>query len=455
MEKDRIVSGEYTVEYGTAAQAVELAGTHKVILKTNLLDVVSGDVVELHSADRTSGAVLHEVHPGDEKIVIENPLRSYLGVKKGDKVNIRKIETVHARTLNIEIGETLVDEAEEKVVGTIKSQLIGMPLHQDEDVMILIGNKPFKVYIKETEPHGIVIVTTDTKITFSGEMKTIIDSKKREEEKKISIGSPDDLGAEIFLEKPKVSFDDVGGLETVKRTLKRIAYVIKNPEISEKVGLKPANVFLYGPPGTGKTLLAKAMTKECGTNFISMGCADIESKWVGVAVNRIKTLFSKAAQHTPCILFFDEFDAIAHTRGDAHDPTRDITNQLLIELNEPRDGVFVIAATNRLDLIDEAILRRFHYKVKVGLPDEDARKKIIEIHLKGREVEERDKVVEWLVRESEGLSGSDIKDIIEKAAYEALDEIIEGRKVKINQYHFEKVLREHTKTKIEENTYIG
>jgi len=450
MEKNEIsIGGEYIVEHGTVEQAVELAGTHRIILKTHLTDIRRGDIVELQNAERVCGAVVHGVHLGNKRIVMGNPLRSHLKVKKGDIVSVKKIEAMNAKTIIIGMEDALVDEAKERITESIKSQLMDQPLYEGENIMVLITNKPFEIHIRKTKPFGVVTVSRDTNIIFEKE-------EEKEREKKIPIAlATDNPNIEIPLEEPDVSFNHVGGLYGVKKTLKRIAFVIKNPEISKKVGVKPANVFLYGPPGTGKTLLAKAMARECNTNFVSIGCADIESKWVGEAVKRIRAMFSQAAQHAPCIIFFDEFDAIAHTRGDAHDPTRDITNQLLIELNEPKKGIFVIAATNRIDLIDEAILRRFPYKVEVGLPDEDARREIIRIHLNEQEVEDRENVTEWLVKISEGISGSDIKDIVEKAGYEALDEIIEGKEAKINRYHFEKVLREHKTPPPEREMYIG
>ena len=191
---------------------------------------------------------------------------------------------------------------------------------------------------------------------------------------------------EFLIEIPKVTWDDIGGLEEIKRLLiENIVYAITKREVFKKIGVKPAKgVLLYGPPGTGKTLLAKAVANQCGVNFIAIKGPEIRSKWVGESEERIRFLFAKAREVSPCVIFFDEIDAAVPIRGgDSTGITDSIVNQVLSEMDgiESAEGVFVIGATNRVGLIDPALLRpgRFDYQIEVPLPDAQARRAIFEV----------------------------------------------------------------------------
>lgn len=270
----------------------------------------------------------------------------------------------------------------------------------------------------------------------------------------------DDVDMGILLIEPDVSFDDVKGLEEVKLALRRVALSIKlsfeHPELFF-FSIKHANILLYGPSGTGKTLLALAMAKECGAKFIPIDCEYLLNECTVFSCvrgeDRVKTVFSKAVKNTPCVIFFDAIDAISFREGFKIDPIGSLTParlQLMKELDEPRNGIISIAATNRIELVEGIVLRKFLHRLEVGLPNDEARREIIKVYFKKYlenlkkkvEVEEKEGVIEWLVRETEGLSGGEIKEVCLGALKDALYyEFIERTgNVIIRRYHFETAL---------------
>ena len=236
---------------------------------------------------------------------------------------------------------------------------------------------------------------------------------------------------EVLVEVPNVKWEDIGGLEEVKQELREaVEWPLKAKEVFEKIGVRPPKgVLLFGPPGTGKTLLAKAVANESGANFISVKGPEIFSKWVGESEKAIREIFRKARQSAPCIIFFDEIDAIAPKRGrDLSSAVTDkVVNQLLTELDgmeEPKD-VVVIAATNRPDIIDPALLRpgRLDRVILVPVPDEKARLDIFKIHTRGMNLAE-DVSLEELAKKTEGYTGADIEALCREAAMLAVRESI-------------------------------
>lgn len=252
---------------------------------------------------------------------------------------------------------------------------------------------------------------------------------------------------EFLVEIPKVSWEDIGGLDEVKRLLiENIAYAISKREVFKKVKVKPARgVLLYGPPGTGKTLLAKAVAHQCGANFIAIKGPEIFSKWLGESEERIRFIFDRAREVAPCVIFFDEIDAIVSTRGQDNSGFIDpIVNQILAEMDgiESAEGVFVIGATNRHELLDPAILRpgRFDYHIEVPLPDVSARRGIFAINLKEKPLEQ-DIKLEDFVEISDGFSGAEIAELCREAVWEAIrDAGFEADKVRIKMEHFTRIL---------------
>jgi transitional endoplasmic reticulum ATPase len=254
---------------------------------------------------------------------------------------------------------------------------------------------------------------------------------------------------EFIVEIPRTSWDDIGGLEELKRLLiENISYAITRREAFLKVGVAPARgVLLYGPPGTGKTLLAKAVASQCGANFIAVKGPEVRSKWLGESEEKIRFLFARARQSAPCVIFFDELDAIVSFRGrDITGVTDAIINQLLAEMDgvESEEGVFVIGATNRIDLLDPAVLRpgRFDYYIEVPMPDLQARRAIFGVHLRGKPLGEGIRVEE-LAEITDGFSGAEIAEACRAAAWNALREAgFEAEAVSVTMSHLMRAISE-------------
>lgn len=232
---------------------------------------------------------------------------------------------------------------------------------------------------------------------------------------------------EVFVERPNVHWDDIGGLDAVKEDLQEtIEWPLKHASAFTHYGALPAKgILLHGPPGTGKTLLAKAVATESEANFISVKGPEFLSKWVGESEEAVREVFRKARQAPPCIIFFDEFDALAPTRGRHADSgvTERVISQLLTELDglEGLRGVTVIAATNRIDLIDLALRRpgRFDRTITVPYPDEPARLAILKIHTADIPLADDVELGKW-ARRTEGWSGADLAALAHESSLIAL-----------------------------------
>ncbi len=230
---------------------------------------------------------------------------------------------------------------------------------------------------------------------------------------------------EVLIKKPNVKFEDIGGLEEAKRSLEEMVEMpLKDPGVFKEAGiLAPKGILLTGPPGTGKTLLAKAIATQSDANFISVKGPELVSKWVGESEKAVREIFKKAKQVAPTVIFFDEFDSIASMRGgDSNGVNDKIVNQLLTELDgvEELTGVSIIAATNREDLIDDALKRpgRLDSIVEIGLPDEKTREAIFKIHLKKMPVQDID--LKKLSKETEQFSGAMIQGICQQVGLKAI-----------------------------------
>jgi len=237
------------------------------------------------------------------------------------------------------------------------------------------------------------------------------------------------LMREVIVEIPEVRWSDIGGLDDIKQELREsIEWPMKYPHVFEKMGIEPPKgILLFGPPGTGKTLLAKAVATESGANFIAVRGPEILSKWVGESEKAIRQIFRRARMVAPAVVFFDEIDSIASMRGSDPSGVIDrIVNQLLTELDgiQPLRRVVVIAATNRPDLLDPALLRpgRFDKLIYVPPPDYKARVEIFKVHTRKLPLAE-DVNLEELARKTEGYTGADIAAVCKEAAMLALREV--------------------------------
>ena len=253
---------------------------------------------------------------------------------------------------------------------------------------------------------------------------------------------------EVFVEVPDVNWGNVGGLGEVKQKLvEAVEWPLQYPQLFQEANVKPPKgILLSGSPGTGKTLVAKALAHESEVNFISIKGPELMSKYVGESERGVREVFRKAKQASPCILFFDEFDSLVPERGlgENSQVTERVISQFLTELDglEELKGVLVLAATNRKDLIDSAILRpgRFDFILDFPLPDAKARQEIFGIHVKGKPVAS-DINPEVLAQKTEGLTGSDIEVICREASMTAIREFIlaedKKKKLIISKKHFE------------------
>lgn len=225
-------------------------------------------------------------------------------------------------------------------------------------------------------------------------------------------------------EDKKVTFKDVAGLQEEKEELEEIVDFLKEPQKYVKVGARiPQGVLLVGPPGTGKTLLAKAVAGEAGVPFFSISGSDFVEMFVGVGASRVRDLFEEAKKNAPCIIFIDEIDAVARRRGTGmgggHDEREQTLNQLLVEMDGfgVNEGIIVMSATNRVDILDPAILRpgRFDRKVGVGRPDIKGREEILKVHAAKKPLGE-DVDLEEVARTTAGYTGADLENLMNEAA---------------------------------------
>ncbi|XP_051119608.1 cell division cycle protein 48 homolog [Andrographis paniculata] len=242
---------------------------------------------------------------------------------------------------------------------------------------------------------------------------------------------------ETVVEVPNVTWEDIGGLENVKRELQEtVQYPVEHPEKFEKFGMSPSKgVLLYGPPGCGKTLLAKAIATECRTNFISVKGPELLTMWFGESEANVREIFDKARQSAPCVLFFDELNSIATQRGssagDADGAADRVLNQLLTEMDgmNAKKTVFIMGATNRPDIIDPALLRpgRLDQLIYIPLPDEDSRHQIFKACLRKSPLS-KDVDLRALAKYTQGFSGADITEICQRACKYAVRETIKKDK---------------------------
>jgi transitional endoplasmic reticulum ATPase len=237
---------------------------------------------------------------------------------------------------------------------------------------------------------------------------------------------------EVYVQRPNIKWTDIGGLDAVKEELKEaIEWPMRHADLFSEADIAPPKgLLLYGPPGTGKTMIAKAVATNSEANFISIKGPELLSKWVGESEKGIREVFRKARQASPCVVFFDEIDSVAPRRstgeGDSHVGQR-IVSQLLTEMDGLEDlrGVVVIGATNRPDIIDEALLRpgRFDRLLEIPLPDNDAIKEILKIHMVKKPIDSSVDL-DKLVGLTKGYSGADIASLVNAAAMSAIKEYI-------------------------------
>ncbi|XP_037481093.1 cell division cycle protein 48 homolog [Triticum dicoccoides] len=333
-----------------------------------------------------------------------------------DEVGRLEILRIHSKDM------PLSDDVDLERIGKDTHGFVGA------DLAALCSEAAFQCIRQKMDVIDLEADTIDVEVLNS--MSVIMDDLVHAKE----VTKPSALRETGLVEVPKVSWEDVGGLEDVKRELQEtVQYPVEHPEMFEFFGMEPSRgVLFYGPPGCGKTLLAKAIARECKANCISVKGPELLTMWFGESESNVRDLFDKARQSAPCVLFFDELDSIAVKRGnsvgDAGGTSDRVLNQLLTEMDgiNAKKTVFVIGATNRPDIIDPALLRpgRLDQLIYIPLPDEASRLQIFKSCLRRSPLSRRVNLPD-LARSTAGFSGADITEICQRACKLAVRDVIQ------------------------------
>ncbi|MEM2347470.1 MAG: AAA family ATPase [Sulfolobales archaeon] len=383
------------------------------------LGIEAGDVVEI-VGKRSTVAVAWPSYPEDEGkgiVRMDGIIRRNAGVSIGDKVIIRSASVKEALLVKLAVASPSYSiSSDTNFTNYVLKRLIDYPLLEGDNVLIPILGQSVPFVVVQTKPAGPVIVKETTKL--------VILERPAE-----------------FSKVPRVTYEDIGGMKhVIERIRELVELPLKYPELFKRLGIEPPKgVLLYGPPGCGKTLLAKAVANESGANFIAVKGPEILSKWVGESERAVREIFKKARIYAPSVVFLDEIDSIAPMRGVYEDThvTERIVSQLLTELDsiEKLRNVSVIAATNRPDLVDPALLRpgRFDKIIYVPPPDKKARLEILKVHTRNVPLAE-DVDIEKLAELTEGYSGADIEALVREAALIALRQDMNASLVSLKHF---------------------
>ena len=368
------------------------------------LGITSGDLVEIQGGKKTA-AVVWPARADDEGkgiIRMDNLIRHNCGVGLGEKVTVAKAEYKDAKKV------VLAPTQEVRIIASgydrvLKKTFIGRPLTKGDRVWITVFGSGFIYAVIDTNPRGIVKITDFTQFVLKEE--------------------PIKEALEAI---PKIAYEDIGGLEDqVQKVREMIELPMRHPELFRRLGIAPPKgVLLHGPPGTGKTLLAKAVANETNAHFISVSGPSLMSKFVGEAEERVRQIFKEAEENSPSIIFIDEIDSIAPKREEAvGEVERRVVAQLLSSMDgmEARGNVIVIAATNRVNALDEALRRpgRFDREIEIGVPDKKGRNAILQIHTRGMPLAQ-DIDMKHYAQITHGFVGADLAALVKEAAMRAL-----------------------------------
>ena len=375
-----------------------------------MLNVISGDVVEVKGKKRSTVAVVWQAHPQDEGldfIRIDGFIRQNIGIGIGDRVFVTKAEVVEAQKVVLAPPQNQRTPLTPDFSEYAKSRLEDRPLVKGDVVPVPMFGYMFNFIVSQVTPHGIVRVTRNTEVVVKNEPVS---------ESLVRIGD--------------VHYEDIGGLKNEKERIREMVELpIRYPELFEKLGIDPPKgVMLYGAPGTGKTLLAKAVANESDAHFIDISGPQLVSKFVGESEERLREIFNEAKEKAPTIIFMDEIDAIAPNREEAtNEVERRMVSQLLTLLDGmgSRGQVIVIGATNRPNAVDPALRRpgRFDREIEIGVPDRNARKEILQIHTRNMPLTE-DVSIDELANITHGYTGADLAALAREAAMSSLRRIM-------------------------------
>ncbi|OJI06633.1 VCP-like ATPase [Candidatus Micrarchaeum sp.] len=375
-----------------------------------MLNVISGDIIEIKGKRRSTAAIVWQAHQQDEGldfIRIDGYIRQNLGVGIGDKIFVTKAEVNDAERVILAPPQNQRTPISPDFSEYAKNKLENKPLVKGDVVPVPMFGYVFNFVVAQVTPHGVVKVTQSTEVTVKNEPVS---------ESMVRIGD--------------VHYEDIGGLKNeIQKIREMVELPIRYPELFERLGIEPPKgVLLYGPPGTGKTLLAKAVANESDANFIDISGPELVSKFVGESEERLRSIFDEAKEKAPTIIFMDEIDAIAPKREEAtNEVERRMVSQLLTLMDgmSSRGQVIVIGATNRQNAIDPALRRpgRFDREIEIGVPDRNSRKEILQIHTRNMPVA-KDVSVDDLADMTHGFTGADITSLAREAAMATLRRIL-------------------------------
>ena len=389
------------------------------------------------------------LEPDYDKATVLKVLKELMKRESFEKAKLeRLIERVSAAKSDEEVKEALKSESE--VYPEVRSRLIDRMLEEIAEKTHGFVGADLAALAREAAMVVLRRLINEGKISpeqerIPPEVLQELRVRKADFYEALKMVEPSAL-REVLIEMPNVRWEDVGGLDEVKQELKEaVEWPLKYPKAFQRLGIEPPRgVLLYGPPGTGKTLLAKAVATESEANFIGIRGPEVLSKWVGESEKRVREIFRKARQAAPTVIFIDEIDAIAPARGsDMSRVTDRLINQLLTEMDgiERNSGVVVIAATNRPDILDPALLRpgRFDRLILVPAPDEKARLEILKVHTR-RVPLASDVNLRELAKKTEGYSGADIEALVREAALLAMRRIMTELPVELVEEESEEFL---------------
>jgi len=384
-----------------------------------------GQIVEIEGKRKTAAKAMpcYADDRGKEIIQIDGITRENAKVGLDEKVTIQKIDTKAARKITLSpltAGGVAQKDKDAKYIGTL---IGGLPLTSGDRLRArLFGTKTCDFIVEDTTPDGVVLVSS----------ATLIRVKSKEGK----------------IEKAKVSYEDIGGLAPqIRRIREMIELPLKYPEVFDRLGIEaPKGVFMYGPPGTGKTLTARAVANETDAYFVSITGPEIMGKFYGESEARLRSVFEKAENHAPAIIFIDEIDAIAPKReemGSEKQVERRVVSQLLALMDglESRGHVIVIGATNIPNTIDPALRRpgRFDREISIPIPDKNGRLEILEIHTRGMPLA-KDVDLEKLAEVTHGFVGADLEALAREAAMSALRKILPEIDFELSDIPYEALL---------------
>ena len=385
------------------------------------MSLENGDYILLAGNSGRTVARVWPGYPEDEGrgiVRIDGRLRRETGVGVDDTVRVEKADVQPARRLTVALPQNL--RVRGNIAPMIRQNLSGQAVTENQTVPVSFGLGPLssmsgqKVPLKvaNTEPGGTVVVTDSTEIEIS----------ERPAEQ-LSETAAEETGT------PTVTYEDIGGLDDeLEQVREMIELPMRHPELFQQLGIEPPKgVLLHGPPGTGKTLMAKAVANEIDAHFTDISGPEIMSKYYGESEEQLREVFEEAAENAPAVVFIDEIDSIAPSRGETSgDVERRVVAQLLSLMDglEERNEVVVIGATNRVDALDPALRRggRFDREIEVGVPDKEGRTEILQVHTRGMPLAE-DIDIEQYAENTHGFVGADIEQLAKEAAMNALRRI--------------------------------